>query len=289
MVVACVERADSLAGCIDSIRASCGAIEVEIVAVVAGDIVEKSSFVTDHPGVRLISLPSSALVPQLWSEGIVASRGQVVAITLCQCSATKEWANAILSAIKAGASAAGGPIVLRASASMLDSAVFFLRYSAFMSETSMAHATTVEVAGDNAAYSRHALGQGGWIRESGFWEVDVHQVLRRRGDSIAWVPAAKMEFANAGSLSAISHHRYEHGKLFGQSRHIARGESVFRIALASPVVPFVLMTRAARRAWPFKEYRTKLLGSLPAFAWLAGCWALGEAVGAVEAGIANRR
>ncbi|MEP6506862.1 MAG: hypothetical protein ABJC63_01450 [Gemmatimonadales bacterium] len=278
-----------MAQCLDSVFVSCADIEVEVIVAEAGKLVDLARVNATHPAVKLITLPATALVPRLWAEGIVQSRGGVVALTLSECTAGKDWGTSILAAMAKGSAAAGGPISLSASATMLDSAVFFLRYSAFMSEKSMENRQTVEIAGDNAAYARTSLELGGWSRRSGFWEVDVNELLRKRGDDIAWVPAATMEFANAGSLSTLSHRRYEHGRLFGHARAASRGESPLRIALAAPFVPLVLMTRAVRRVWEIKQYRTKLAKSLPAFAWLSACWAFGEAVGAIEAGIANRR
>lgn len=289
VVVACVERTDSLRACLDSLLASCATFDVEIIVVVAGDLANAGTLEVSYPTAKIITCSSTALVPQLWGEGIVASRGVAVALTLCQCIASREWGRAIMGALNDGAAAAGGPITISPAASTVDAAVFFLRYSAFMSGSRSEASRIVEIAGDNSAYSRNALEIGGWNRESGFWEVDVNDLLRRRGDVIAWVPSATMEFANAGGLRNLSHHRFEHGRLFGHSRATSRGESPIRIAFAAPLVPLVLIARAARRTWPRKEYRAKLAGSLPAFMWLAACWAFGEAVGAMEAGLANRR
>ncbi len=201
-MVACVERADSLSGCLDSLVASCQTFDVEIIVVVAGDLVDRAALAAAYPAVNIIMLSKSALVPQLWSEGIVASRGGAVALTLCQCTAGQEWGSALVRALSGGAAAAGGPIILNPSASTLDSAVFFLRYSAFMNDQVNESSHTIKIAGDNAAYSRRALERGGWTRDSGFWEVDVNEVLRKRGDVIAWVPSAAMEFANAGTLAS---------------------------------------------------------------------------------------
>lgn len=226
------------------------------------------------------------LVPRLWSEGIVACVGPVVALTISECSASPDWASAILDAISSGASAVGGPLSLSPSASAFDSAVFFLRYSAFLSEGSSS--SNGEIAGDNCAYSGDALDVGGWTRRSGFWEIEINKRLRDEGKQIAWAPTARMEFGGAGSVSANARRRFVHGKHFGASRKIDNGESPLRIALASPLVPFVLFARAARRAWPNKQYRRQLLTSAPAFAVLSASWALGEAVGAIGGNVAHR-
>ena len=192
----------------------------------------------------------------------------------------------MVGAITGGAAAAGGPLTLHPDASNVDSAIFFLRYSAFLPDRSPS--TTADIAGDNSAYSSESLESGGWSREHGFWEVEVNDRLRNRGRKLEWVPEAAMEFRGAGTLSTIARRRYVHGRRFGVSRKVEHGESSLRIALASPLVPVVLFARAARRAWPNKLYRRRLLASVPAFALLAASWAFGEAVGAAGAGDANR-
>ena len=147
---------------------------------------------------------------------------------------------------------------------------------------------TSSIAGDNCAYSTEALDVGGWSRKSGFWEVEVNKLLADQQKLIAWVPAAKMEFGNAGSVRENTRRRFVHGKLFGATRRVDHGESSLRIALASPLVPLVLFARAARRAWPNKQYRRQLITSAPAFAVLSASWALGEAVGAIGGRVAHR-
>jgi hypothetical protein len=229
---------------------------------------------------------SGTLVPRLWSEGIAASAGSVVALTISQCCAGPEWARSLMQAIRNGAAAAGGPLSLSPDASSFDSAIFFLRYSAFLSNRSQA--STDSIAGDNCAYSSDALEAGGWSRNSGFWEVDVNKRLAEQGQEIAWVNDARMEFGGAGGVVDNARRRFVHGKHFGASRKIERGESALRIALASPLVPFVLFARAARRAWPNKRYRFRLITAAPAFALLSTSWAIGEAVGAIGGRVAHR-
>ena len=284
--MACVDRSGSIDRCIASLQATCAGIETEIVVVSASSGSWADEVAARHRGVTVISMPPDTLVPRLWAKGITSSAGAVVALTISQCSASTTWARSLLSAISGGAAAAGGPLALRPNASAFDSAIFFLRYSAFLFERSSS--TTTSLAGDNCAYSSEALEVGGWTPESGFWETEVNKLLEDRGKSVAWVPEAKMEFGDAGSVFANARRRFVHGKHFGASRRADRGESSMRIALASPLVPFVLFARAARRAWPNKQYRRKLITSAPAFAVLSAAWALGEAVGALGGRGAHR-
>lgn len=255
-----------------------------MVSAMEGTLARKTS--SRYSNVRFFGMSPGTLVPRLWSEGISESRGPVVALTISECSAVPAWASAMIEAISGGAAVAGGPFSLTANASTLDAAVFFLRYSAFLSEGS--HSTTEQIAGDNCVYSRAALEIGSWTRASGFWEHEVNKLLKQKGIPFAWVPRAIVQFGDGGGLTSNARRRFTHGRLFGASR-TEHGESALRIAVAAPLVPFVLFGRAAARAWPTRQYRRRLIGSLPAFAVLSVSWALGEAVGAMGGSGADRR
>jgi hypothetical protein len=282
VVVACVENPESLRECIDSLVQSCAEIEAEIIVVSPLAEVEGIAKATQ---VRFETAPTGSLVPHLWARGIAASAGSVVALTISQCRASRAWAKSLKDAVHGGAAAAGGPLTLSPEASATDSAVFFLRYSAFLPGP---RRSTTSIAGDNCAYSRESLNNGWWDVESGFWEIEVNEKLLAEGKQLTWVPDAVMEFGNAGSLGGNAERRYVHGRRFGVTRTRVNDESVLRVALASPLVPPVLFGRAVRRAWSDKNMRMRLIQSIPAFAVLSAAWAFGEAVGAIRGDGANR-
>ena len=232
-------------------------------------------------GTRLISLPLDALTPRLWSEGLAMSRGDVVAFTTCHCFVSRNWADDLVDAVDGGAAAAGGPLRLAETATPLDAAVFFLRYSAFIERQSDGPAA--ELAGDNSAYSRKAIPSGSWSRQNGFWELDVNNAIRAAGGSLMWVNDAVAEFGSSFKLGAICRHRFAHARLFGKARVENGSNGRLRIILGSPVVPFVLALRARSRVWHVPFYRKRFLAALPLLIVIAACWAAGEATGAMEA------
>lgn len=236
--------------------------------------------VNSHRGVRLISLPEDALTPQLWSEGLAVSSGEVVAFTTCHCFVVGNWAAEMLAAIDKGACAAGGPLRLERTASTLDAAIFFLRYSAFIERAGDGPAT--DLAGDNSAYSRHDIPAGSWSRERGFWELEVNHAIRQAGGSLAWSNSAVAEFGRSFTFGAICRHRFSHGRLFAKARVRDGADSRIGIVLKSFLVPFVLAARAGRRVMPTPYYRIRFLVALPLILLVAGCWAAGEAAGAME-------
>lgn len=285
IVVASVQSAGSIAACIAAIRGSCEGIDAEIVVVEAGSEDETRRAVAASPGVSLISLENDTLTPRLWSEGIEASSGRVVALTTAQFRVSRGWATSVLQSFQSGVSGVGGPVTLAPSASTLASAVFFLRYSAFIDATP--DGEVMDVAGDNAAYRRDRIPAESWGREAGFWELDVNRAITSAGGAIMWHRGMSAEFGSTPGLPLMASHRFEHGRLFGRSR-VTRGESSIAIALKAPLVPALLMARIARRVARRREYRVRFTTSLPLLFTLATAWAAGEAAGALEGQRANR-
>ena len=282
-----VEAARSIAICLDSLLESCRDHDAELIVVDAGDDNAVATAVRLRPGIDFIQMPADTLTPRLWSEGLAASSGRIVAFTTGHCFVTRNWAAGLISAIERGAAAAGGPLKLHADASILDAAIFFLRYSAFIEGKD--DSAVNDVAGDNAAYARVDIPEHSWSRELGFWERDVNRALLTSGKSLAWVDSAFAEFGRSFSFRSICSHRFSHGRLFGHSRVTTDGENRLKILVGSVLVPFVLAARAGSRVLGSAAYRMRFIVALPLILVIASCWAAGEAAGAMEASVADRR
>lgn len=285
VVVGAVDASRSLSRCLDALRVSCAGLDCEVIVVSAGGKATAEA-ADSAPGVRTITMPEDTLTPMLWSEGIATATGEVVALTTAHCFVTEGWARSVLGVIERGAAAVGGPMRLASDSSNVDAAIFFLRYSAYLD--GRPDGPTQDIAGDNCAYVRDRIPANAWSRENGFWEVDVNRSIAASRDTIVWSSKAVAEFGQSFRLRSIARHRFEHGRLFGRSR-VSRGESRARIAGGSPIVPFVLLSRIARRVSRRPEYRKRFFASIPAILALATCWASGEAAGAIDGRVADRR
>jgi glycosyltransferase involved in cell wall biosynthesis len=282
VVIGTISSERSIRACITSVIESCAALRAEII-VVDASADETASLVRRHfPEVQLISLPTNTLTPVLWSTGIAAARGSRVATTTGHCVVPTGWAQELIAALDSGAAGAGGPILIRERASLVDRAIYFLRYSAFMPRASDEVARVSEIAGDNAMYSRSALDEYPSAMSEGFWEVELHAALRAKGKYLVMVQRAAAEFGDSFTLGVISRHRFAHGRHYGEWRVRQQAESALRIALAAPLVPLVLLYRIAGRVMRSGSRRASFILASPVIFWLAACWAFGEAVGAIR-------
>jgi hypothetical protein len=278
-----------LAGCVAALRAATAQLDAEIVIAAPADRAERCA-ARGERGVRVIA-SDGRFTPQLWRDGLRASRGRVVAFTISQCIVEPAWATGLLRALASTADdgavtiGAGGSFALDADATVTDAAVCYLRYSAFLDEGREVRAVR-EIAGDNAAYRRDALERHDASFTDGFWEVDFHRRVRESEPAtrLVLIPGAVARFAGAPGLGTVLGARFQHARHFGAWRVATGGRPAWAIVAAAPLVPALLAWRIIRRVWPQARERVRLALAAPALAALACAWAAGEAWGAVRGG-----
>lgn len=292
VIVASVEAEHCIRDCIASILTTARSRKVEV--IVADASLDDSAGVVrlSFPDAKLITMKPGTLTPNLWSEGLAHSNGRAVAFTTAHHVVPQAWIAELCSGLESGAAAAGGPIALEQRSTLLDAAIYFLRYSAFMPEATTESHESTEIPGDNSIYRREVIARHESALRDGFWEVELHQLLRVEGEHIRMIPRATITFGRSVPLGLISRQRFAHGKHFGRWRASQPSHSRVRIIALAPLVPFVLLARVARRVNRANGRLGLFIRCSPIFLWLAACWAFGEAVGAtdsVQSDYANRR
>jgi glycosyltransferase involved in cell wall biosynthesis len=282
VVIGSVASERSIRDCLASITTSCASVRAEVIVVDASTD-ETASLVRQYfPTVKLICLAPGTLTPMLWSTGIASARGKRIATTTGHFVVPASWAGDLSAALDSGAAGAGGPVALRRDASLVDRAIYFLRYSAFVPSDSRKVTKVSEIAGDNAMYERSLFEENRHLLADGFWEVTMHRAMRAKAQRLVIVQSATAEFGKSFSLALISRHRFAHGRHFGAWRVRQAGTSAARIAGAAPFVPFLLLARSARRGLRSAGDVAGFLMAAPVILWLASCWSLGEALGALQ-------
>lgn len=283
VVIACTDAESSIVECLRRFESACFGIQAEFIVVDASvDATAAKASAFDGLRAHVIRLPPGTLAPMLWAEGYRQARGRVIAFTTGHCLVSTQWASSLIEAIDGGAAGAGGPLVLASTARVLDAAVYYLRYSAFMPMTLGDGRIAGEIAGDNAAYDRVWLDGHADSLVDGFWEVDFHRLVRAEGGWLAAVPAAVVQFGRSFPLATIVRQRFAHGAHFGAGRVRGGSRTALQIVLAAPLVPAVLAARAARRVALDRRSVLRFVTALPWFVVLASCWAAGEAWGAIS-------
>jgi hypothetical protein len=227
-----------------------------------------------------VDCPAS-LVPELWSAGIRAAKGDIVALTIASMVPAPDWIQAIRREHE-GHDAVGGAIEpgpdLRAS----DWAEYFCRYAQDMLPF-QSH-PCLDLPGDNAAYKLAVLEQVEDAYRDGFWEPVVHRRLAARGVQPWHSPEVVVHHGRSAGWAGFLRQRLAHGRAHGRQRGARFGmlRNVAGVA-GSPLVPALLVYRAAREVIGRRRFRFRLVIALPYLLLFGLAWAVGEARGHLDA------
>jgi hypothetical protein len=220
------------------------------------------------------------LVPVLWRDGIEASSGDIVALTISPMVPAADWV-AALRAAHVDHEAVGGAIDPGPGLRLSDWAEYFCRYAREMRPFEAREAD--DLAGDNAAYRRAHLER--WHDEwrNGFWENVFHRRLRREGIGLWLTPNVVVHQGRSAGAAAFIRQRLEHGRLYGHQRgeHFGRARNAAGVA-ASPIVPFLMTARLLREVFRRRRYRLRVLAALPLILVFNLVWATAEALGHLD-------
>jgi hypothetical protein len=232
----------------------------------------------EFPSVRFLKQPAGTSVPKLWSAGIAAAQGSIVALTIEQCVPEPDWAEQLLRAHGAEWPAIGGAMDIDPGVRLTDWAVYFCRYSRYIPPFSRQFLN--DLPGDNCSYKRAALEGLERQMSEGFWETFVHQAMRARGQQLFSDPGIVVRYCGPFPFWGFLRRRFADARYFS-SRRAREVSSLTRIsrALGSLAVPGVLLARIGRRVWRNGRYRAKFLAALPLLLGFLVAWASGEGLG----------
>jgi len=289
VVVASVESVHSIGRCLDAMTAALAGIAAEVFVIDASsdgtaDIAEQKL-----GRERVVRCVPGTLTPDLWAIGIARTTGRIVALTTGHFVVGPTWIGSLSSALVEPRLGVAGRVDLRDDATVIDWAVFYLRYSDFLEASGLPLAEVRGIPADNAAYDGDAARQ--FVRASGdgFWEVEFHRQLHGRGQTLALVSGATGWYGRSFPFRTILEHRFHHGRHAGAWRARTGDRPAAAIVLASPAVPILLAARTWSRVRASVAHRRRFIRSLPAFLALGAAWAVGEAVGALTGAPAARR
>ena len=282
VIVASKNGQETIEECLTSIEKQKENQLLEIIVVTDNSKNGTSQIIKNRfPGVKLIELSKPTLIPYLWSAGIEAASGEILAITIAQCIPTIDWVHKLIESLKPPYSAVGGAIENSETASLTDWALYFCRYSNYMPPFD--EREVLDMAGDNAAYKRKALEPYKEIIKRGFWENIVNAALINDGLKILLTPNIVTVYKNSYGIISFSIQRFFHGYHYGHKRSapfpiIKR----FVFILASPLIPFIHLYRIAHRVMNRNRHVRKLILSLPILFIFLLCWSVGENCGYIS-------
>jgi len=155
-----------------------------------------------------------ALVPALWRDGIDASTGSIVALTISPMRPAPDWVETIR-ALGEREEVVAGAIDPAPDLRIADWAEYLCRYARDMLPFD-GH-QCLELPGDNAAYRRDALERTRPLYRDGFWEPEVNRRLRDEGARLWHTPELVVRQGRSAGARAFTRQRLAHGRALPKS------------------------------------------------------------------------
>jgi hypothetical protein len=222
-----------------------------------------------------------ALVPELWTQGIDESTGEIVALTISQIQVRTDWI-ATIRAHHERYQVVGGAIEPGPRLRLRDWGEYFCRYAGEMLPFEPHRCT--DLPGDNTAYGRQVLERTRDLYRDGFWEPLVHRRLAAEGVVLWHTPGLVVHHGRSFGWRAFTRQRLVHGRAYGRQRGERFG--VARNALgviAAPAVAVLMTARVLRRVASKRRNRARVIMVLPFVFAFNLAWATGEARGHLQA------
>jgi hypothetical protein len=227
------------------------------------------------PEAQIIRMGAGHLIPELWSRALAGARGSIVGVATAHCIPVPGWTRAMLAAHALGYRGIGGAIECAGSASIVDRAIYFTRYSSYMLPFSAREVD--DLPGDNVCYDGATLRQFPAYIEGPFWEPFLHAEMRRDGIPLRMDPAAVVTYVHSFGAREFLRQRFAHGWHFGRMRsHSQTATRRLLVALSYPLLVAIVTWRVARRVWHHTGQRRHLLKALPLVTLFLGSFLAGE-------------
>jgi hypothetical protein len=280
VVVVSFNETWQLERCLRSLAAQVAPPKTEVIVVRKWDreTDDMAALQSAFPDTRWLNA-TDGTIPRMRSQGIAASRGDVVALTEDDCVVEAHFGSALLRAHSSPHVAVGGAVEPGSYKTALDWATYFCDYARFMLPFPEGDASVLP--GNNVSYKRAVVAEllslGG---ADGVQEAFIHAAWSRSGRPMKADPQVVVRNENSWTVAAVSSLPFHHGRAFagqrGQSWPLPRR---LAFAAAAVVLPALHGGRILTRVVGRRRRVGKLARALPWVALFGLSWSAGECVG----------
>lgn len=278
VVLAAPDGGPSLDQCIKTLEAQISQFSGEILVVHGREHASVDRSNSNAANLRWIPPPAGTEVPDLWKAGIDASTGETIVLLVESCIPGPDWLKQVLRLRRSQTTVVGGAIDLAPDLGIVDSAVYFCRYSPYMPPLTAQYVD--DLPGTNCCYPRAALATLEDEMAEGFWETFIHKKMANRGVRLLCDPAILVRYIGPASGGSFARVRFVHGREFAARRatSFSGAKRILRF-LAFPLVTVLMLQRIAVRVWTKRRYWTRFLISSPLLIFFLAAWCAGESLG----------
>src|SRR3989338_1195634 len=234
-------------------------------------------FERQFPDVKYLCCSAQTTVPELRTQGILHTTGEILALTEDHCIFDEHWCSEIKKAHESSCPVIGGSVE-NASKRLLDWAVYFHDYCKYMLPNQAGGVETLS--GINVSYKRLFLNKIKDTFQKGFFETFIHLKLTREGEQLYLMPSAIVYHNKNYRMKEAFTQSYHHGRSFAGMR--TSNASFFKrlgFMLGSIILPVLLPLRITLEIIKKGRHAKELLLSFPYLVLLMTSWSYGEFCG----------
>lgn len=292
VIVGIVDGGAQLERCLAALAAQLLAPELEVIVPWDDTVPGMGAFAVRYPAFTFPAMghvdtgyPASShaglheLYDKRRARGLRDATGELVAILEDRSVPEHDWARAAVQAHAAHANAVIGGAIASGRETLLGLADYlcdFYRYQPPLPAGPRDYVSNV-----NICYKRAALERTRSLWMDAYYDLTVHWALQRDGEVLWLAPdmLVRQMRGDGERLGTLLSERMAWGRRFAVRRASeTSGVGRLRFALQSPLVPFLLWSRAARGYTGGKD---TLLKATPAMLLIFAAWGLGEFIGYV--------
>lgn len=265
--------------CLKSVRVQAERSGAEVIVVACGTREYAARIENAFPWVRVVHRPARETIPALRRSGAEVAQGDVIAIIEEHCLAAPDWLERALEAFEASdCGVAGGPVLDYSYDRLRDWVVYFCEYNNYLPPWH--DGETHDLGSANIAYSRALLVKYGDLLGTGYWEAVLHPRMAADGVKFSAVPAMAVYHRGPFDFWYYLGQRYLFSRAFAGARSQQLSPALkLAYLVASPLVPFLLWMRMARRVFSKRCHVAKFAQASLLFIPVLIVYVTGEFVG----------
>ncbi len=278
IIVASCVGAPFIDSCLRSLEDEASADEVECLVVDRRGSEVANRLEREYPWLTVLRRPAGESVPDLRKYGIGRANADYVAIIEEHCVAGEDWVKTILDRIEDNPAAIGGVVEHANYNRLIDWAVYFTEYNAYMPPTERGE--TLDICAANCVYRRDLLQKHLPASGSGYWEAGLNKILLAAGERFVNEPELVVYHTGPFGLTYYLHQRYLFSRAFAGTRrdHVSSLFKVCYVFLAPLLIP-LLWARTASRVFAKWRHVSKFLQVTPHMVPITATYVFGEWVG----------
>jgi len=285
VIVASYDAERTIRACLSSLQHQETNQDFEIIVVDSSTDGTAELVEQQFPHVRLYHLPARKYCGDARNIGVSVARGEIIALTDADCTATGTWVDEVLKAHQSPHLAIGGAIANAEPSSVVGWAAYFCEFSRWMPGSKPRWLD--DIAGANISYKKKAFDVYGPFLEGTYCsDSEFHWRLGRDGHMLRWLPQIVVSHRSISNLSRFVQHEFEHGGCFARVRIRGRGFSRLRrlwYILFGPLIPVKILLQVLINNLTNRVYLTRFIRALPLVALGVLSWAAGEVAGYASA------